>query len=124
LKPIVDPGIECVDRGDYLLVTVHGVWTEDFARKVIDTARAEAVNCDRRRILLDLLELSRPEREFTRYLSGKYLAEAMGSQFSIAAFGRPENITRYAETVAQNRGATLTVFTDQESALEWLLRQP
>jgi hypothetical protein len=54
LKPVVDPGIECADRGNYLLVTVRGTWTEEFAREVIDTARAAAVNSDRRRILLDL----------------------------------------------------------------------
>lgn len=113
--------IECFDMNRYLLVVARGRWTEDFAREVIDTARSRLTDLGYARVLLDLEELSRPDRDFIRYLSGKYIAEVMGSQVRIAAYGKADNITGYAETVAQNRGATLRAFSDRESALDWLL---
>lgn len=113
--------IESTDESDYLLVTVEGEWTEASAHRIVDTIRDLTIGHGATRVLLDSRRLERPEREFTRYVFGKYAAEALGPRVRVAALGEPDNVTHYAETVALNRGAKLRVFTTEESALEWLL---
>jgi hypothetical protein len=113
--------IECTDRGNYLLVHVDGEWTEASARRIVDVILDLTNEHGTTRVLLDSRRLSRPDRDFTRYVSGKYIAETLGPRIRVAAIGEPANVTHYAETVALNRGAKLRAFTSEEAALEWLL---
>ena len=52
---------------------------------------------------------------------GRYAAEVFGSRYRIAGIGEKENITYYAEKVARNRGTLMRPFTDEQSAIDWLL---
>lgn len=124
VSEIVDPNLQlhCVDQPDHLIVTAAGVWTENFFRHIVDTARERAVESGITRILLDMRKVSRPAYAYTRFVSGKYLAETMGTAFRIAAVGTSENVTHYGETVARNRGSELLAFTDGDQAMQWLLR--
>jgi hypothetical protein len=117
----MDIEIECFDKGDYVLVKVAGPWTQATVCEVLDAARDKAVACDVRRILLDLRDFSVPDSDFSRYMLGKYAAEALGSRYRVAGIGKPENITYYAEKVARNRGMLLRPFVDEEAAINWLL---
>jgi hypothetical protein len=107
---------------DHVIVEAEGDWTEETARRIFDTARVAADENGVLRILLDMREVGRPDRPFTRYLSGKYMAEVMGRRYRVAALGQPDNITHYGETVARNRGGDMMAFSDEEAAMVWLLR--
>jgi len=113
--------IESTDRGDYLLVHVDGEWTEASARRIVDAIRDLANEHGATRVLLDSRKLARPDRDFTRFVLGQYVAETLGPRIRVAAIGEPANVTHYAETVAMNRGARLRAFTSEDAALEWLL---
>jgi hypothetical protein len=114
--------VECIPMADHLVVRVAGEWTDETARHIIDRALEAASAHGLDRIFLDTLGLGRPARDFTRYLSGKYVAETLGPRFRVAALGKPDNVTHYAETVALNRGSPLMAFTDEESAMRWLMQ--
>lgn len=113
--------IECVASAGHLIVEASGDWTEESFRGLIDVARDRAARLGITRIFLDMRAVSRPDAAITRYLSGIYVANTLGPKFRMAALGAPENVTRYGETVARNRGCDFRVFTDDNLAMGWLL---
>ena len=120
-EPNVQFQTECVASDEHLIVGVAGEWTEESFRRLIDTACDQATQLGLNRIFLDMRAVSRPDAAITRYLSGIYVAKTIGSRFRMAALGAPENVTRYGETVARNRGCNFRVFTDDNQAMGWLL---
>lgn len=105
----------------YLLVKVAGRWTEANARQVIDESKCEVVQSGYGRLLFDLTQWSQPDSEYTRFASGKYLAEALPPPFRIAAFAAPGFINQFGEDAATNRGAQFRIFQDERSAVLWLM---
>ena len=73
------------------------------------------------RILFDLTKWSKPDSEMTRFYTGKYLAETLAYHFKTAAFTQPEAINKFGENTAVNRGARFRIFTDETSAIKWLM---
>jgi hypothetical protein len=121
-RPNLELQVDCTTMPDHLFVTAAGAWTQETFRRIVDSARTSAINQGLTRILLDTRSVSRPDSEYTRYLSGLYLAHALPRPFRVAAVGAPGNVTHYGETVARNRGSDFMAFSDQDRAMQWLLR--
>lgn len=112
---------EYVDKSGYLLVKVLVSWTEANATRVIDEAHDEATKRGHVRLLFDLRNWLAPDKESTRFFSGLHLAKALHPPFKVAAFCFPEAINRFGEDTAVNRGALFRIFSDEQSALHWLM---
>jgi hypothetical protein len=74
------------------------------------------------RVLVNLMEMLPPDLPFTRFTTGKDMAQVWGSSLKVAGVWKQEFITRFAENVAANRGTKLRAFTDEGQALQWLLQ--
>lgn len=108
----------------YLRLEIDGEWTVENARDGFEFARAEAQRLGQTRLLFDVRQLIPPRFELVRYRTGELMAEIFGARFKLAFLGRAEGITRFAETVAVNRGARVCVFADEKDAVAWLLEEP
>lgn len=108
---------------EYLLVKVSGQWTDTAAKQALDEIRTEADRRGFKRLLLDLRDLSQPDYGMTRFWSGKHLAEVLPYPFKVAAFAKPEAITKFGETAAVNRGAWFLIFSEERMALRWLMEE-
>ena len=91
------------------------------ARRVIDEVHGEATKRGHVRLLFDLRNWLAPDTELTRFFSGLHLAKALPPPFKVAAFAFPEAINRLGENAAVNRGALFRIFSDEQSALHWLM---
>ena len=80
-----------------------------------------AARLDTGRILFDLRRWDSPASQMVRYDSGLHVAQLLNLPYRIAALANKEVVNYFGETVAVNRGANLRVFTDEASALAWLL---
>ena len=109
-------------KDDYLRVTLAGSFPTTDARELLLTIRSTAEQSARTRLLLDALGMTPPRVEFHRYVLGELVAELFRSKYRIAFIYRPELINKFAETVANNRGAQVLVTGSEVEALEWLMR--
>lgn len=105
----------------YLAAKISGRWETLDLRKTFESIREVAENTGFSRILVDAFEISRPEREFQRYVLGEDLADLFPMRFMVAILYNPEFTNRFAENTAVNRGARVRVCDDEAEALEWLL---
>jgi hypothetical protein len=105
---------------NHLFVEVSGNWTSESAIHVIENVRIEAIKRNITSILFDVRELSKPDNELTRFVTGEHFAKILCPPFVSAVLVRSEIYNKFAENVAVNRGAILTVLFDEESALEWI----
>jgi hypothetical protein len=109
-------------KDDYLRVTVAGSFPATDMKDFLLTIRKKAEQCARTRLLLDALGMTPPRVEFHRYVLGELVAELFRSKYRIAFIYRPELINKFAETVANNRGAQVLATGSEVEALEWLMR--
>jgi hypothetical protein len=107
---------------EYLFVAIRGQWTEKSARQVIEDIKREAETVHQTRVLLDLMDVLAPKLMFTRFTTGKDIAEVWGTALKVATVAKPEFTTRFTENVAVNRGTRIKAFTDETQALQWLLQ--
>ena len=112
---------EYFDKNGYLLIKVLVSWTEANVKRVIDEAHGEAMKRGHVRLLFDLRNWLAPDRELTRFSGGLHLAKVLHPPFKVAAFGYPEAINKLGENAAVNRGALYQIFSDEQSALHWLM---
>lgn len=104
----------------YLAVKITGKWLTDDIFKAIEDIKKEADRQEVTHILLDLEELSHPDSEITRFLSGEKIASVFSYSYKIAGYSQKEKINRFAENVAVNRGARFQMFTSEMDAVSWL----
>ena len=101
-------------------MVIRGEWTNESARKIIDQIRIESERRRFEKVLVDLTELSSPEKELTRFISGELIAKILGFSRKVAAFANPKQINRFAETLAVNRGASFKIFENKFAEILWL----
>jgi len=112
---------EYFNRDGYLLVKVAAPWTAQTAKQAIDETKVEVTKHNFIHVLFDLTQWDKPDSEFTRFLSGKYLAQVFPPPFKIAAYASPNAINKFGENAAVNRGAWYRIFPDEQSAIQWLM---
>jgi len=114
--------ITYTDEGVYLFVSVRGPWNVSIIEKYILEVRQRLDELGYKRVLVDDQQLTYPGgSSIERYKVGVIIAREWGPYIKAAVISQPENISRYTETTAINRGANFMVFSDQEEAKKWLL---
>ena len=108
------------DKKTYLFVSCTGKWEPSAVSETLKSIRDHATQLSRNLILVDWRGVEKPESEFYRYLAGQDVAEIL-KPFKTAALYPKELRTKFTENTAVNRGARFLVFSDEESALDWLL---
>lgn len=106
---------------DYLLAKAICEWTAENAKRLIDESKTEAAQTGHLCILFDLSNWLKPDLEFTRFVSGEYLAKELLPPFEVAAFASAAAINRLGENTAVNRGAWFRIFDDKQAAIQWLV---
>ena len=108
-------------REGYLLVEVSGDWSTDDAERVITEIYEKAKDAGLYRVLLDRRNLAEtPRSEFARFVAGETVSRLMPPPFRFAAVYPNENIDRFGETAAVNRGASVAIFSNMADAISWL----
>ena len=105
-----------------MYLTVSGEYTlSDF----ITYIKMIAEECEKEKIyrallnVLDVKESNIPNMD--RFYLGTEVAKVLGSKIKIALVAQDENINKYGETVALNRGALINIVGNVATAEEWLL---
>ena len=105
----------------HLVATVCGEWEPTAITEVLTLIRDKAQQTASSRILIDAFNLRPPSIEFYRFLAGQDLAVLFPFSLKVAVLGRAEQITKFGENVAVNRGARVLVCSEKTEALRWLL---
>jgi hypothetical protein len=109
-------------RDSYLYVRISGEWIPQAIQEAVLRIRDEAIRHGRKRLLVDGRGIGIPASDFYRYLAGQDAARFLHPPYRTAVIGMPENVTGFAETVANVGGASFKVFVADARAMEWLLR--
>jgi hypothetical protein len=108
------------DEPGHLGVNLTGDWNledlKDFSKALHARAREKGYH----KILIDALQTNTAPNTSSSFFYGEYVS-TMFSGYKIALVIRKEFISGLFENVAVNRGVFLSVFTDRQSALQWLL---
>jgi len=104
----------------YLRVTCCGPFPSTTYREILDSILRQAADSGDTRVLLDGRALSAPT-QVDRFDVGVAVAELFRGRIKLAVLFPRHLITKLAETVAVNRGASVLVVSDEEDALRWLV---
>ncbi len=110
------------NENDHLKMTLSGDYDfEDFViyLKII---YAKCENEGNYKMLLDALGVEGIDiPTIERYYMGIEAAEQLNNKVKLAVVWHKEYVTYLGETVAVNRGANVSVFSSNDSAVKWLL---
>ncbi len=88
--------------------------------KALYAIKDRAEQSNQNRVLIDMRETEPPQRDFERYLAGKAFSSVLRPPLRVAVLYAAENIDKFAENTAVNRGALLRVTSDLDEAIKWL----
>lgn len=77
-----------------------------------------------KKILIDAREIEPPQNELDRYFVGEVIAEKTKYKYLTSIITRKGEFNNFSETVARNRGASLLITDDINTAAEWLSIDP
>ena len=112
---------------EFLELVCEGIYAETDAREVFEQAFALAANARRTAALIDARGVAgRPPTLMQRYNHAICVTELYFRhlpRINLAILGHEPMVhaQRFGEIVAANRGTQARVFTDESSALNWLL---
>ena len=109
------------NKEEYLFVKIRGEWTDRAAKETIEDIKSETERYNQTRVLINMIDVLPPKQELTRYKTGDYMAQIWGHSLKVASVWKQEYSTKFAENVAVNRGAWFEGFSDENSAVQWLL---
>ncbi|MGD0279582.1 MAG: hypothetical protein ABSC11_09780, partial [Smithella sp.] len=85
------------------------------------TVKRFLVKNNRTRILVHAFDL--PDvRDMEKFFIGELGANIFGNKYKFAMLRKQEHINKFMENVAVNRGARLFIVSNEQEALNWLLR--
>jgi hypothetical protein len=109
------------DGPGYTRITLSGKTTRNRRLRLLDRIIAETTSRGIDRVLVDSLKTTGDISTVERYEFGQEAARVLGGLSKVAIILVRDRADRFAETVAQNRGANIAVFTTEADALEWLV---
>lgn len=114
--------LEIQDKQDYLLVNFIGAFSMDAARQTVDMMLETCISEGQSAVVLDCSSMTGKLSIMDRYRVILYGQKLIGkvSRLALVADIKLVLPDRFAETVAQNRGINLKVFTDIEGAVHWI----
>lgn len=104
----------------HLIVNVRGEWDTEELKIFITTTRDKANQLGYTRIFIDAQEVSMPKNVMDLFIAGEYVAKIWSVEYRVALLLKPGTNQKFGETVAYNRGANFLMFTENETALNWL----
>jgi len=107
----------------YLRVIIRGEYPSKSRRDVLSAVHAKMTELSYARVLADCRGLDAPKTEMDRFNLGVAIAEMVADRYRIAVVSKPEQINRFMENAAVNRGARLVVTSDEKDAIAWLVEQ-
>jgi hypothetical protein len=107
--------------GAVLCIEMGGRWLAPDMHGAIGSVHTRADQDGISLLLVDSRKLSPPDSDVTRYFAGVRWAELFPARFRTAFVVMPELYNGFAELVARNRGASVSVFFDEGPARTWLL---
>lgn len=107
----------------YLRVIVRGEYPSKKRHEVLSTIHAKMTELSYNRVFADCRGLDAPKTEMDRFNLGVAIAEMVANRYRIAVVSKPEQINRFMENAAVNRGARLVVMSDENDAIAWLVEQ-
>jgi hypothetical protein len=108
------------DESGYLRVELSGEWNLGELKGLAKTIQIRVEEGGHRKILIDALRTTTAPNLSSSFFFGEYIS-TLFLGFKIALVIRKEFISGLLENVAVNRGVFLSVFSDKQSALKWLL---
>ena len=105
----------------FLRVMVRGPGTRSDMLATLERVIAATKLEDIWRVLLDARQARQLMGAFDKFEIGVRLASTADRRMILAVVARPEAVDHFFETVARNRGGAVRVFTDETTALQWLL---
>lgn len=86
--------------------------------KLVDLCRESKNN----KLMVDIREKDGEIPQMDRFFLGEHIAKInFGTSIKLAVIGKKEQINKFSEIVAQNRGTQLKIFSDVKEARKWLL---
>lgn len=108
------------DESEYLRVELAGEWNLDELKGFARAIQFRVKESGHKKILIDALQTHTVPNLSISFFYGEYIS-TLFLGFKIALVIRKEFISGLLENVAVNRGVFLSVFSDKQSALPWLL---
>jgi hypothetical protein len=112
--------IKIVKEGDVLRFTLTGPGTYANLVHAAATVNAESKSRGMWRVLCDTRAMDVPAGAFEKFEAGAALARDADPRLRIAVVAPVEAIDYIFEDVARNRGVSVSVFSSESAAQEWL----
>jgi hypothetical protein len=103
-----------------LVCTVTGKWVTEELKTFIDTISCKMKTLGYKKILAEMSSVKGPPPEMDRFFMGEYVASVLRGA-KVAIVYKKIYANRFFEDTAVNRGASVMVFPDRETALQWLM---
>lgn len=108
------------EKDGYLRVTLGGPSTRGGLIRALAEVIAATKSRQIWRVLCDATAVPHPLGTSEKFEVGSELARTADRRMIFAVVARSELIDHYFETVARNRGASVRVFVNEATALQWL----
>ena len=107
---------------EYLYFTISGEYDRADFTSYAALIMKECGNQNVHKVLINALQVSGTDLSIMeRYIVGEVVAQLFPSSIKLAVVWPEEDINKFAETVAVNRGVFIRVFPDVAAAEHWLL---
>jgi hypothetical protein len=107
---------------EYLHYEITGKYSLDKGEKIIEKIHDQCVEKKINKLLLDITKKEGVIPTMDRFDLGELIAKLFPYKIKFAVIAQKDQIDKFSETVAFNRGARLMIFSDKTEALEWLLK--
>ena len=87
-----------------------------FSKEALEISKAEGY----KKLFLDISKMPGRIKPMERYEVGVKAATLFRYKLKVAVLYKTEEINRFAETVALNRGMNVKIFNTKEEAISWL----
>ena len=111
--------VKYIESSNYLSVSCLGRYDFEALKGAIDLISEHSLNLNCPTALIDYSVIDGKLSNADKYNIGEYIARKLSSRTKLAVVDKPENINKFGETVAVNRGAFVRVFSNKEDAVKW-----
>ena len=112
-----------IEEGNYLCFEVFGEYSLVEGKRVLQEIFDKCVCNDACRLLVDITKKEGIIPDIDRFFLGEFIAKLFTYEIKFAVIGKKDQINKFSETVAYNRGTRLNIFSDKKEALKWLLNE-
>lgn len=105
---------------DLLYFEVIGNYSQQEGERIIKELHNRCVKGKISKILVDITKKDGNIPVLDRFFFGTLIAKLFSYKIKMAVIGKKDQVTRFSEVVASNRGARLGIFREKKEAIKWL----